>query len=131
KDGARTDEAMKDDLLTLDELERWIVRWMYEEWVHRPLERFITADYYDTDEAPGITPATRWAYYEQNTSLPPPPDRERWIRMRYLTDERSLSAKTGLSIEGFRYRGEHLRQLIRQYGPDSQVTAYYNPSDYR
>ncbi|MDD3676942.1 hypothetical protein [Thauera propionica] len=131
KDGARTEEAMKDDLLTLDELERWIVRWMYEEWIHKPLERFITADYYDTDEAPGIRPSERWKYYEQNTILPNPPDRERWIRMRYLTEKRSLSPKTGLPIEGFRYRGEHLRELIRQYGPDAQVTAYYSPSDYR
>lgn len=131
KDGARSEEAMKDDLMTLDQLERWIVRWMYEKWIHHKLERFITADYYDTDEAPGITPATRWAYYEQNTILPNPPDRERWIRMRYLTEEPCLSAKTGLSINGFRYKGEHLPQLIRQYGPGSKVTAYYNPSDYR
>lgn len=130
EDGARSEQAMKDDLMTLDELERWIVRWIYEKWIHNKLQRFITADY-DTDEAPGITPATRWAYYEQNTILPNPPDRERWIRMRYLTEEPRLNAKTGLSINGFRYKGEHLRQLIRQYGPNSRVTAYYNPSDYR
>ena len=129
-DGARSEEAKKDDLMTLDELEHWIVRGMYEKLIHAPLERLITADY-DTDEAPGITPATRWKYYEQTMIPPAPPDRERWIRVRYLTEERSLSAKTGLSIEGFRYRGEHLRQLIAQYGPDSKVMAYYNPSDYR
>lgn len=130
EDGKRTELAMKDDLMTFEQLERWIVRWMYETWIHKALERLITADY-DTDEAPGITPATRWEYYEQNTSLPHPPDRDRWIRVRYLTEERSLSAKTGLSIEGFRFKGENLPQLIRQYGPDSQVTAFYNPSDYR
>lgn len=130
KDGARTEQAMQDDLMTLDELERWIVRWVYEEWIHHPLDRLLSADY-DIDEAPGITPAARWKYYEQNSILPNPPDRERWIRVRYLTELRGLSPKTGLSLEGFRFKGEHLRHLIRQYGPDSKVMAYYNPSDYR
>lgn len=130
KDGVRTEQAKDDDLMTLDQLEHWIARWAYEDWIHKALDRLITADY-DFDEAPGITPAARWKYYEQTTVLPNPPDRDRWITVRYLNDERSLSAKTGLSIEGFRFKGEHLRKLISQYGPDSRVIAFYNPSDYR
>jgi len=130
KDGARTEAAQKESLMTVDELERWIVRWAYEKWIHTALDRLLSADY-KLDEAPGITPATRWKYYEQTTCLPCPPDRTDWIRVRYLRNERGLSPKTGLSIEGFRFRGENLRRLVGQYGPDSKVMAYYNPSDYR
>lgn len=130
KDGTRTEVAAKENLMTIDELERWIVRWAYEQWIHTVLDRLLSADY-KLDEAPGITPATRWKYYEQATCLPCPPDRTDWIRVRYLRNERGLSPKTGLSIEGFRFRGENLRRLVGQYGPDSKVMAYYNPSDYR
>lgn len=130
KDGVRTELAKEDQLMTIEQLERWIVRWFYEYWIHKTLDRFVTADY-ELDKATGITPFARWKHFEQNTILPPPPDPDRWIKVKYLADVRSLSAKTGLSIEGFRFKGDNLRQLIGQYGPDSKVTAYYNPSDYR
>lgn len=67
-------------------------------------------------EGPGITPATRWAYYEQRPSSAKTTRPRAWIRMRYLTEEPCLSAKTGLSIGNFATKARHLPQLIRQYG---------------
>ncbi|ANQ83094.1 hypothetical protein dqs_0011 [Azoarcus olearius] len=130
KDGTRVAEAEKEALMTFEQAEQWLVRWLYEVWPHTPLDRFVTADY-DIEKAPGITPAARWKHYEQHSILPSPPDRTQWVRLRYVTSVRSMSPKTGVPIEGFRFRGDNLRHLIAQYGPDSKVTVYYNPSDYR
>lgn len=39
KDGVRDPEARGDELMTVDALEKWIVRWLYEDWVNSPLDR--------------------------------------------------------------------------------------------
>lgn len=130
KDGTRTEEATQEDLMTLQELEIWIVRWLYERWIHKKLRRFVTA-YYATDKAPGVTPSERWTHYSQTMIVPFPPSPDLWARVRYLSEQRSMSPKTGVSLRGFNFRGEHLPRLIAQYGPNADVTVYYNPSDYR
>lgn len=130
KDGMRTEAAMQDELMTLEQLEIWIVRWLYERWIHKKLRRFVTASY-ATDKAPGVTPAERWTHYSQTMLVPFPPSRDLWARVRYLCEERSISPKTGASVRGFNFRGDHLPRLIAQYGENAHVPVYYNPSDYR
>lgn len=130
EDGARTEVAQHDELLSLEELEHWVVRWLFEVWPNHPLERFITADY-EVNQTLGATPSERWKNAEMRSLLPLSPAREKWVTIRYLETERSLSPKTGVPFEGFRFRGGNLRHLINQYGPDSQVKVRYNPSDYR
>lgn len=130
KDGARKDEAMKDDLMTLEALERWIVRWLFEVWPQTPLERFITAEF-EIEECLGFTPAARWETYEKIHSLPLCPAREDFDRAKFLFGSGKMSAKTGISYETFTFRGDNLPHLIRQYGPDCAVRFYYNPHDYR
>ena len=129
-DGKRTEEAMNDDLMTINELERWIVRWLFEVWPNKPLERFITADY-EIDKSLGLTPAERWVNYERTQSLPLCPAREDWDRLKFLTSSGSMSAKTGITHETFTFRGQNLHQLIHQYGPDCRVQFHYDPHDYR
>ncbi|AWI76214.1 hypothetical protein CEW83_14145 [Parazoarcus communis] len=130
EDGARTEEAKKDELMTLEQLERWIVRFFFERWIHQSIERFITADYL-LDQNMGVTPAQRWKMAEEHFPTPLPPNRESWVQIRFLTRTASLSNKTGVSIDGFRFRGDNLAILIGQYGPNADVTVRYNPSDYR
>lgn len=130
KDGARTDEARNDPLLSVGELEWYIVRWLFERWPDQEIERFITADY-KIDEGSGIKPKDRWSYAEANTVLPICPPPEDWHRCRFLEIERSLSNKTGISCLGFNFRGENLKSLIDLYGPNALVKVHYNPHDYR
>ena len=129
-DGTRTTEASQEKLYTVSELERWIVRFLFEKWPNQKLERFITADY-KTDEMLGITPATRWQDYENRMPLPLPPPIELWRAIQFLKIERKLNAKTGISHEGFDFKGPNLTLLINMFGPGSRVSAYYNPHDYR
>lgn len=130
KDGERTEQAKEDDLMTFEELERWIVRWLYEKWANRMLERFITADYH-LERDDGTTPMERWAKYERVCPIPLPPEPDRWNAVKLEETTRSLSPKTGIPLEGFRFRGENLPKLIRQYGPDAKVRVLYSPVDYR
>ena len=130
KDGARAAEARMDPLLTMGELEHWIVRWLFESWANRNLDRFVTAEY-DTSVELGSTPALRWAAYERTQVLPLPPNRADWLRLKFLKSEGKLSAKTGMSFETFKFRGPKLPYLIHQYGPDSAVVFHYDPHDYR
>ncbi len=131
KDGQRSDAAEKDtDLMTFEELERWIVRWLFEKWIHQPIDRFITADY-QLDSGMGITPYERWKNAEKHFALPLPPDRRKWLERHYVELTRSLSPKTGVPFAGFRFRGPNLKKLIDQYGPDARITVRYNPADYR
>lgn len=130
KDGKRTEADMYEDLMEIKELNRWIGRWLYEFWPNKPLERFITADY-EIDKDLGITPAERWTKSEELCSLPSSPYIEDWRRVKFLTAERKLSAKTGISFKGFTFRGKNLQLFIRQFGAETTVQIHYDPHDYR
>jgi putative transposase len=130
KDGARTEAARSDPLLTVKELEHWIVRWFYEKWIHMPLDRFTTADY-DLAEAPGTTPAERWKYYESTVVLPLSPPRHKWRALKFVEATRKLNAKTGVSWQNFDFRGANLKTLVLNYGSGATVKLRYNDYDYR
>jgi len=128
KDGARTQAAEKDPLMSVDQIEHWILRFLFERWPHQKLDRFITAD---IDLNLGDTPCKRWRHYEATMPLPMAPRRSDWYRTRFVSETGTLSPKTGLTWDTFQFKGEHLPTLINQYGTNAKVTFYYNPHDYR
>lgn len=131
KDGVRTKEAFEDEnLMSLAELERRLVRFLYEQWIHTPLERLMDLAHAYEDDV-GCTPYQLWKKLEATTLLPPPPSPDRWRRAAYQSTVRRLNRKTGISLEGFDYKGEHLRTLIRDYGPNERVEVLYRPDDFR
>lgn len=129
-DGARTEAAKNDELMTYQKLEHWIARFLFESWPHVPLERFSTEDY-EIDGSLGLTPAERWRNYEARTLLPLAPTLEEWRALRFITATRALSSKTGISLFNYDFRGDNLKILITQYGPGARVKVHYNPFDYR
>lgn len=130
-DGARPVEvACADPLMSMEEVERWVVRFMFEKWIHQELDRFVTADY-ELREDHGITPYQRWKNLSFEQPLPLPPSPQAWANVRFLRTSRCVSAKTGVSLEGFDFRGDGLREVIKEFGPDQRVTVLWNPSDYR
>jgi putative transposase len=133
KDGVRDPEALGDPLLTEVELEEWVVRWMYEDWVNTPLDR-LRWDELLVESAKGKTPLERLKYqtteYGQPITLPPP--RHKWMAALYEHTTRALSAKTGISIEhGFRYRGDAIAGLLAKYGDGAMLHVVFNPDDFR
>ncbi|KVR42403.1 transposase [Burkholderia multivorans] len=132
KDGARDPVALGDKLKTQEELERWIVRWLYEDWVNTPLDR-LRWDELLVDSVKGKTPLERmrWATEEAGYPIPMPPPRQEWMAALYEHDTCALSANTGVSVEGFRYKGPAITYLVSKYGDHAPLYVLYNPDDFR
>lgn len=134
KDGVRDPEALGDELMTVDELEKWIVRWLYEDWVNSPLDR-LRWDELLVDSVEGKTPLERLKYMTEEAGRPitMPPSRHEWMAALFEHKPRcTLSAKTGISLEhGFRYKGDAMSYLLAKYGDHAQLHVIYNPDDFR
>ena len=130
-DGARDPVALGDELMTVEELERWFVRWYYEDWAHRPLKRHLRSDFANPVKL-GHTPAERWRRMmgELAYAVPLSPSLSEWRMTLYDHELRTLSRKTGITYRGFNYRGEQLPYLIDKYG-ERQVKVLANPDDFR
>lgn len=133
KDGTRDPEILGDKLMTVDELEKWIVRWLYESWVNTPLDR-LRWDELLVDSVKGKTPLERLKYLTEELGHPitMPPPRHEWMAALFEHKMCTLSAKTGITLEhGFRYKGEAISYLLGKYGDHAALHIVYNPDDFR
>lgn len=133
KDGHRDPEALGDELIHIEELEKWIVRWLYESWVNSPLER-LRWDELLVDTVKGKTPLERLRYLTEEMGHPitMPPPRQEWMAVLFEHKTCTLSAKTGITLEhGFRYKGDAMAYLLGKYGDHAQLRVVYNPDDFR
>jgi len=130
-DGQRKPEELKDLPMSLQEFERWIVRWYYEDWANTELKRHVRSIFTDTTHL-GNTPAQRWRTITQvhEVPLPLPPSIRDWQMTLYERTFRGLSRKTGITYEGFSFRGPHIPYLIKKYGEES-IEILVDPEDFR
>lgn len=129
----RDPEALGDELLTVDALEKWAVRWLYENWANTPLDR-LRWDELLVDSVKGKTPLERLNYLTEEIGHPitMPPPRQQWMAALFEHKTCTLSAKTGITLEhGFRYKGEAMSYLLAKYGDHAQLHVVYNPDDFR
>lgn len=131
KDGKRDPIALGDKLMTLEELEQWIVRFLFEEWVNKPLERLKRTIFIERTDL-GSTPRLRFLTLteEKGFPVPLPPSLEAWRSVVYDRFDRTLSRKTGISYANYHFKGDHLPYLIRQFG-ESEVHVLVDPDDFR
>ncbi|WP_423680321.1 integrase catalytic domain-containing protein [Undibacterium sp. WLHG33] len=133
KDGMRDPEALGDELMTVAALEKWVVRWLYQDWVNTPLDR-LRWDELLVDSVKGKTPLDRLNYLieEMGHPITMPPPRQQWMAALFEHKMCTLSAKTGITLEhGFRYKGEAMSYLLAKYGDHAQLHVVYNPDDFR
>lgn len=131
RDGQRDPVALGDELMSVDELERWIVRWLYEKWIHTPLER-LNWDVVLTGSVEGNTPAARWRHFEASClAVSLPPSRAEWLAALYEHRQCRLSSKTGITLDTLHYKGDALPGLIHRYGDSREVRVLFNPDDFR
>lgn len=133
KDGVRDPVALGDKLMTVDELEKWIVRWLYEDWVNTPLDR-LRWDELLVDSVKGKTPLERLTYQTEEMGQPItlPPPRQEWMAALFEHEMRALNAHSGITLEhGFRYKGEAMSYLLAKYGDGANLHVVYNPDDFR
>ncbi|MNU49555.1 Integrase core domain protein [compost metagenome] len=132
KDGQRDPVALGDRLMTLEELERWVVRWLYEDWIHQPLDRLTWEVVLTDSSVKGNTPAERWQHFESSCyGISLPPSRVEWLFVLYEHAQRTLSRKTGLTLDGMNYKGDDLPELIHRHGEGQAVNVLYDPDDFR
>jgi putative transposase len=60
-----------------------------------------------------------------------PPSRAEWLAALYSHVERRLSRKTGITIDGFHFKGENLLGLIDKHGEQRYLHVLYNRDDFR
>lgn len=136
KDGKRDPIALGDDLMTLEELEQWIVRFFFERWVNRKLKRFersVLADFADSDRTDlGATPRQRYQVLTEQMGypVPLPPSIGAWRSVVYEQEFRTLSRTTGISYATYHFKGDRLPYLIHQFG-ETEVKVLIDPDDYR
>lgn len=129
-DGQRDPELLGDFPMPLEEFKVWVVQWYYEVWVNTPLKRFIHARFVEDDHL-GDTAAERFrSLTTRGYAYPLPPNRLTWERCKYVHENRTLSNKTGITYEGFEFRGPNLPRLIERFGT-SAVTVLVDPDDFR
>lgn len=131
RDGQRDPVALGDTLMNLDELERWIVRWYFDKWADTVLDRFVDEVAFE-DRALGVTPRQRYENIVERLGcpLPLPPNRDDWIRIKYNAVSRTLSMKSGITHQGYQFRGENLERLITRFG-EERVDVLFDPEDFR
>ncbi len=131
KDGQREPEALDDELMSIEDLEKWVVRWLYENWANTALER-LRWDELLVDKVKGKTPLERLRHLTEEMGHPitMPPPRQEWMAALFEHKTCTLSAKTGITLEhGFRYKGDAIAYLLRKYGDHAQLHVVYNPDD--
>jgi putative transposase len=131
RDGKRDPVALGDDLMTLEELERWVVRWYFDKWADTVLERFVDEEVFENRDL-GVTPRQRYEniVVRLGCPLPLPPNRDDWIRIKYNVVSRKLNIKTGITHEGFEFNGDNLLRLISRFGQEA-VQVLFDPEDFR
>jgi putative transposase len=130
KDGNRDPVQAGDRLMTLEELERWIVRWYYQSWAKHELERHVRDNFVEPVKL-GRTPEERWTNInKRGYPARPSPSTAHWQMTCFEHQERKLNRKTGITYEGFEYVGAHLKGLINRFG-ECTVKCLIDPEDYR
>jgi putative transposase len=131
KDGERDPVALGDPVMTLAEMERWIVRFYFEHWVNNPLDRLAESVFVDNEDL-GNTPLKRYRVLteERGCPIPLPPSVDAWRSAIYEQHYRTLSRKTGISYRDYHFKGDQLPYLINQFG-ETKVKILVDPDDYR
>jgi putative transposase len=130
RDGQRDPVALGDDLMDLHELERWVVDFYYVAWAEKPLTRFVDEDVFGPCKQ-GTSPKERFEKVrDEKQPMPLSPNLSDWIRVKHHVVSRTLSIKSGITIEGFEFRGDNLKDLIAQCG-EGRVDVLYDPEDFR
>lgn len=129
-DGKRDPHELNDLPMSLLELERWIVRWYYTVWANTALDRLVRTFFFDDREF-GATPKARLAALNRDGyAMPLPPNRSQWLLTKYEHHERTLARTTGITFEGYHFRGAELAGLISRLG-ESVVKVLVDRDDYR
>lgn len=119
-----TGKAMKQCLMTLEQLETKIIKWVADVYMQRPLERL--EDRYGK----GCSPAMAMELLKKKYCVMPPPDPQlfRDSCMRYSSKKTTLT-REGVRCSGEGFHSQALSALYQELGLSQKVEVRYNPLD--
>lgn len=124
QDPALIEKAMAEARLTVEELEREIMKWAADVYMQTPLHRL------EERFGPRTSPAQALAALKRQYVALPPPDPERFSAacLRYNSELMTLS-REGVRCDGEKFQSRALGALFRELGPHQKVEVRYNPLD--
>lgn len=122
----RIERAMSEQLLTVQELEAQIIRWISDVYMRTPIRRL------ERRFGDGCSPARAMELLKQQHIIIPPPDPEEFRNacIRYHVREVTLS-REGVSLESMGYNSDELARLYQRRGEKTKVKVRLNPLDCR
>jgi putative transposase len=131
KDGKRDPVAQGDPVMTIEEMERWIVRFYFEHWANHPLGRLVDSIFIDNENL-GNTPIRRYRTLVEKLGrpVPLPPSVDTWRSTIYDHETRTLSRKSGIAYADYHFKGDRLSYLISVFG-ETKVRVLIDPDDFR
>jgi putative transposase len=131
KDGQRDPAALGDPVMSIEEMERWIVRFYFEHWINHRLDRLAKCIFVD-NKALGNTPLRRYRTLveERGCPIPLPPSVHAWRSTIYDHEFRTLSRKSGIGYGNYHFKGDRLPYLISVFG-EVEVQVLVDPDDFR
>jgi putative transposase len=117
--------------MTLEEMERWIVRYYFEHWANHPLKR-LAHSLFTEGEGLGSTPAKRFLTLtvERGYPIPLPPSLDAWRSVVYEHLFKPLSRKSGIAYKNYEFKGDRLSYLIDRFG-ETEVRVLVDRDDFR
>lgn len=117
-------KAATQNLLTLEELERLVSRWVTDVYHQTPIPRL------EERFGPGCTPAKAMSILKAKYGTLPPPNYQEFADAcwDYRKELRKLR-HDGISFKGLQFHSDELGQLYRQIGNNWSVEVRYSPLD--
>lgn len=124
-DRKRTQKAMEEACLTLNEFNSIMQRWRYDEYGRTPRRR--VQDIYKRGE----TPSSAWDRLAEEHIVPEPPSLDEHQAALMIRSETRTLWHYGIEFETMNYHSEDLARLYRRIGPNQRVEIRYAPLDAR
>ncbi|WP_134679439.1 Mu transposase C-terminal domain-containing protein [Paracoccus ravus] len=117
----RTAKGMKEATLTLDELQKMLVLWVYNSYIHK-IRRLIHSPLRQAE-----SPAASWNRLAREVTYPSSP---RDLDAIFMIESRNRKVHSyGIAVGGIHYHSSELRDLIGQHGIGTNVTILHDPTN--
>lgn len=123
--GQRTETALKEARLTLDEFDTSLQRWRFDGYAHLPRRRV------QSPLRSAQSPLDCWQDCAQRMYLPEPPTPEALLRIFMVKGEVRALHRYGIELHGVQYAGSALTDMLSRVGPGCQVEVRFDPTDIR
>ncbi|HBO2993413.1 TPA: transposase [Pseudomonas aeruginosa] len=117
-------KAEAQNLLTTDEFEALVIRWVTDVYHQTPIPRL------EERFGPGCTPAKAMKILKSQYGALPPPNLQQFTDACWSYRKKTRTLRhDGIPFDGLQFHSDELGRLYREIGKDWKVEVRYNPLD--